>query len=635
MRSRLLGAAALVAFAVLGVASPALADSITIREIDATRLPRVTVQAQVSGPTPNLAEFALRENGKIVQGFDVVPISKTSTKIGIVLVVDVSGSMVQNDKIGAARLAAKEFVQRKLPEDQIALVAFSDRATMVQDFTSDAGTLSSAIDSLVARGNTALWDGVELARTMLEGRPDLQRNMVVLSDGVDEGSITTVDEARINAVASKVTVFALGLKGTRFDSTGLQQLADSTGGYYDETVDPKALGERYASIQRDLQNQYEITYTSTATGTVTVSVAAAGLRTEASFDGAVVTAPPPPAARPEVLPNSPMSGVVGSFFGRVAIALTGLAAVGLLVAGILGVAVRDRQSLPEVLRPYDTDRRRAADRSGEVALAETAIVQRAVEATSRLLTERGLLEKLSQKLAQADLPLRPAEAAFFYGASVVVLTVIGLLLGGPFGGAMAFIFSVLIPLATLELLAGRRRRAFTEQLPDMLQALASSLRAGYSLLQGLEAVVEQMHDPMHKEMRRALIEARLGRPVEEALGDVARRLGSVDLEWAVMAIAIQREVGGNLAELLQTVAETMIARVRLQREIRALTAEGRISAVVLGILPVALGVIMYGSNPDYIGVLFEKTAGQVMLVGAILLALFGFWWMKKTIEIEV
>jgi tight adherence protein B len=116
---------------------------------------------------------------------------------------------------------------------------------------------------------------------------------------------------------------------------------------------------------------------------------------------------------------------------------------------------------------------------------------------------------------------------------------------------------------------------------------------------------------------------------------MAERLESRDFAWAVMAVRIQREVGGNLAELLSTVAETMIARERLRREVRALTAEGRISAIILGLLPIALGLVMYGMNRDYINVLLHDSFGQILLIGAGLLAAVGFYWMKKTIEIDI
>jgi tight adherence protein B len=140
---------------------------------------------------------------------------------------------------------------------------------------------------------------------------------------------------------------------------------------------------------------------------------------------------------------------------------------------------------------------------------------------------------------------------------------------------------------------------------------------------------------MASELKRVLAEARLGRPLEQALEECGARMNSKDFEWAVMAIRIQREVGGNLAELLSTVSETMISRERLRREVRALTAEGRMSAIVLGLLPAGLGVVMYMVNPDYMSVLFHNGLGKMMFFGSIVLAVFGFWWMKKTIEVEV
>ncbi len=144
-------------------------------------------------------------------------------------------------------------------------------------------------------------------------------------------------------------------------------------------------------------------------------------------------------------------------------------------------------------------------------------------------------------------------------------------------------------MAIVSFLAGRRRKKFLSQLPDTLQLLSGTLRAGYSLMQGVEAVSQEVEDPMGHELRRVVTESRLGRPLEESLDGVAERMDSADFSWAVMAIRIQREVGGNLSELLLTVADTMTQRERLRRDVRALTAEGRMSAIVLGLLPIGLG----------------------------------------------
>jgi tight adherence protein B len=140
---------------------------------------------------------------------------------------------------------------------------------------------------------------------------------------------------------------------------------------------------------------------------------------------------------------------------------------------------------------------------------------------------------------------------------------------------------------------------------------------------------------MARELRRVLAEARLGRPMEEALQDVAVRMQSLDFDWAVMAIRIQREVGGNLAELLSTVADTMVQRSRLRGEVKTLTAEGRLSAIIMGLLPLGLGGFMFMSSPEYIETLFQSVAGWVMVIGSAVAGLAGFAWLQKIIKIEV
>jgi tight adherence protein B len=311
---------------------------------------------------------------------------------------------------------------------------------------------------------------------------------------------------------------------------------------------------------------------------------------------------------------------------------------GLLVWAVARLAMREETGLRAALSAYDPgvvpgDEEEFKGR--EIQLSETALLQRAIDVTERIAIQRGLMPKLERMLEKADLPLQPAEALFVYIAAVALIAVASLFLLAPVLALIFVAIVAILPWAVLALMASRRQSKFTSQLPDMLQLLAGSLRAGFSLLQGVEAVSQEVGDPMGRELRRVLTEARLGRPLEEALDDAASRMESLDFEWAVTAIRIQREVGGNLAELLQTVGETMIARERLRREIKALTAEGRISAIIIGALPVGLGAIMYTLNPEYMKVLFHDSFGQFMLVAAGLWAVFGFWWMYKTIQIEV
>ena len=163
---------------------------------------------------------------------------------------------------------------------------------------------------------------------------------------------------------------------------------------------------------------------------------------------------------------------------------------------------------------------------------------------------------------------------------------------------MVVVLAAVGPVAFLELRRHRRLRKFEIQLPDTLNLLAGSMRAGFSFMQGLEAVAEEAPEPAAARAPALLHRGRLGRPIEDALEDSANRMDSEDLLWAVMAIRIQREVGGNLAELLDTVATTMTERERLKREIVALTAEGRLSASILGIFPPLFALVLFAVQPD-------------------------------------
>jgi tight adherence protein B len=263
------------------------------------------------------------------------------------------------------------------------------------------------------------------------------------------------------------------------------------------------------------------------------------------------------------------------------------------------------------------------------------IVQKAVETAERVAEERGILSRVESALERANLAIKPAEFIVLYVAIVIALPLVGLYLGGllimlAFGFVAAF-----APIALLSNMAERRRSKFLAQLPDTLHLLAGSLRAGYSLMQGVEAVSEETPEPIAQELRRVITETRLGGDLIESLDKVALRMNSQDFGWVVMGISIQSEVGGDLAELLDTVSETMVERQRLRREIKALTAEGRISALVLICLPIALLIILNFMNPEYGSALFTSTLGQILLLLGGLSLILGWLWMKKIVAIKV
>lgn len=322
------------------------------------------------------------------------------------------------------------------------------------------------------------------------------------------------------------------------------------------------------------------------------------------------------------------------------IALLVAVAAGLVVWALLGVLLhRRRRGLDVALAPYTIGRLTESDArpnsTGTPDLVELPFLQRMVASVAEVAARRGLLQVVQGRIEQADLPLRPAEVLFFNLAAVVIGGVLTALLANTFWGLVVAASIAFIPWVVLKRLAERRTRAFTEQLPDMLQLMGTSLRSGFSVLQGLDAVSRQLQDPIGKEMRHVVAEASLGRPVTSALDDVAQRVRSEDFSWVVSAIGIQREIGGNLAELLDTVAATMLARARLRQEAKTLTAEGRLGAVIISILPIAIGLFVYAVNPSYINPLLHSPAGELLLYGSIGLAVIGILWIRRIVHFEV
>jgi Flp pilus assembly protein TadB len=307
-----------------------------------------------------------------------------------------------------------------------------------------------------------------------------------------------------------------------------------------------------------------------------------------------------------------------------------LAAIGLLVSGL---AHRDRRGrlLTERIAGYAAPAQPAGpEEDGALATA-------AVGWVGRLLRSGRTERRLAERLDLAGIARKPAEwvllggiAALLLAAMLTVIT--GSLLIGVLGGT-------LLSWAGMRLLvsvrAARRRTAFTEQLPDLLQLVASSLQSGFSLAQGLDAVVREGARPASGEFARALSQARIGVDLTDALERVADRMGCIDLRWAVMAIRIQREVGGRLAEVLSTTVGTMRERSQLRRHVRALSAEGRLSAYVLVALPVLVGGWLFLSNRAYMRPLYASPGGIAMLIVAAVLIVVGALWMRKVIKVEM
>jgi len=322
--------------------------------------------------------------------------------------------------------------------------------------------------------------------------------------------------------------------------------------------------------------------------------------------------------------------MTGSLIVLVALVFAAVFMLALLVVGSMSGGDRRRDVADRIERYGPRHAPAPADADASGAGGAVGWVTRLLESAN---SEKGLAERLD--LAGSE--RKPAEWVLIgIGGSALLAVALtlatGNLLIGVLGGAL---IGWLGMHAVLSLRIGRRRAAFGEQLPDVLQLIAGSLQSGFSLPQAVDAVVREGTQPAADEFSRALAEARIGADLEDALNRVADRMDSTDLRWTVMAIRIQREVGGNLAEVLRTTVGTMRERAFLRRQVKALSAEGRLSAYILIALPVVIGGWFFYSDPTYMRPLYTTLIGLVMLVGSAVLVVVGAFWMRRLIKIEV
>jgi tight adherence protein B len=608
---------------------------------------RVTVVVEFRNITGlNTDELVVTENGEPVETIEVESIAESTVKVGVVLLIDVSGSMENGDAIGQAKAAAANFVRNKRDQDWIALVTFGDQVTVLSAFRNEPAELLRLINTLEANGDTALYDGLIRSVGMYGGEAaELQPHIIILTDGKDEGSLATQEEALATLTSPTAPrVFGIGLETAAFDPAPLRSFASATGGLYLATSDPEELDTLYDQIQRELDNKLVLRFNAKTKNpedvefgveygalTASTTVAVPGYVTRSTAPRTTTTVTFPQAAQYTVTSSSPAPPGTLLIIGSVAVGIS-------LVMLLYILFGREKDEGADSFR----SRLQAYGRAGEAKeekrgiLARIPLLGRFTESAEEAARQRGILGALNNVLEQGNVPLRAGEAmAAGLGLSVVIGVIAWAITRNVIAGAVALGVMLLISFVILQQVGEREKKKFESQLPDTLILLSTSLRAGLSLLQAVEAVVSEAPQPTGREFGRVIAETRLGRPVVEALHGITERMRSDDWHWAVMAIEIQREVGGNLAEVLQTVADTMLQRNRLRGEIRALTAEGRISAIILAALPFLLALFLFTTSPDYVEPLFADTRGWAALGVGLLLMILGGFWLKKVVDIEI
>ncbi len=569
---------------------------------------------------------AVTENGEVIQKVAVSPIGgKTGGQFGAVLMIDASESMAGAPLEGAMK-AARTFAERRKPGQKLAVMAYNAQTSLLLPFTSDGAQIERALATTPAVAYyTRMYEAIEEAVALVREEKLYYSAIVLLSDGQELGSTSTLDAATAAARSAGVRIFTVGLTSRFFDSSTLEELAQRTGGEYFEASSPNALIEIYSKLGERLANQYLVQYKSvSALGQeVKVHISVKGVEGAAltTYRAPKLPIGPPPAFQRSVLDKliqSPMTMML----------------VVLMIAGLLAVAAA------AVIQPQTSGFRKrlgafvAVGRTKDGKRQTAALSEKLLESTERSLQRTRWWGRFKEELEIAEISL-PAE-------QVVVLTAMATLLMAwllsIFYSATLALFAALVPLLVRSVIkhrAEKQRRAFGDQLPDNLQVLSSALRAGHSLIGALSVVLDDAPQPSRREFRRIVADEQLGVPLEDAFTNVADRMHNRDLDQVALVAALQRETGGNSAEVLDRVAETVRERAALRRLVRTLTAQGRMARWIVSALPIALVLVISFLNTEYMSPLWDRTAGKIMLVFAGLMVVAGSLAIRRIVNIRV
>ena len=644
---------------VLVLAAPALGQEATqleIERVDASNFPTVEVVVTPPSDLRNTdigpENVTLTENG-VERAVAVGRL--IDEPLQVVLAIDTSGSM-SGEALAGAKEAAAAFVAGMPDSTRIAVMSFASQPVLVSDFTDDAAVTLAAIDGLFASGETALYDAVLAAVGAFDPSTGAPRFVVILSDGGDTVSATSLEGATQILGSSPVSLYAVELQTEESDAAALEELAETGSGRLVSAENTAGLTDAYEEIASELVSQVVLTYTSVTGGVVDLGVTIEVGETVATTSARVglpraatpttappVTEPPTPvtsAPAPTtptsvvVSPPSSFVGTGGGFFASERARIVGIATIFLAALIVFGLAVGGEGRARNVLQRTGRASSQAASRvrsGGSGALARLADSSQAL--ADRLLRRGTRRSRINDLLEAAGSELAPGEFLVVSMSALLAGAVIGFPLFGLSGGLGLAVVAVATPWLVMTRQAEKRREDFADQLEGTLQLMAGSLRAGYGLMQAVNTVALEAPSPTAEEFNRVVVETRLGRDLVDSLRALSERVGGEDFKWVAQAIDIQRSVGGDLARTLDNVAETIRDRNQIRRQIKALSAEGRISAYVLIALPVVVTSLIVVVAPGFLDPLVDTTAGRAAVLLGVVLLVVGIIWIRRIIRL--
>jgi tight adherence protein B len=620
-----------------------LAAAIWVAAASAAGTPRIveaggTVFPQrayiLSLPKPKVlttANVLVTENGARVSGETVARQGTSASKTAVVLAIDASASM-QGKPIAGAVAAARAFAAQMNPDEQVAVVAFNNVVHVIQPFTSDPKQVADALATppKLAVG-TKIYDAIEESLKQIAVTTNPNASIILLSDGTDVGSVAKRKRVMHDLAASHVRVFSVGLDSKSYSPKTLASIADASKGSYLEALGPAQLKPIFQTIGQQLASEYRIEYQSHANPHTTVTVAmkvkgVPGIAASSYTTPVLRVVPAPP------YHLSSVDKVIQSKWLFLAVAISVAVLIGFVITYAL--SGKDQRLVDRVGDFVSVQRPGGPDPSRPVA-ATTTPGRESLLARVKVRTSRSnWSERLAETLELADIETDPLQFLIISTVATLVVMTMLYLVRGVLGALIGLIVPFVIRWIVLRRVK-KKRMTFAEQLPDNLDVLASALRSGHSLVGALTVVADDAAEPSRGEFRRVLAEEQFGAQLEDAFKVTVDRMKSQDLDQVALVARLQREMGSNSAEVLDKVIDTVRGRMELRRLVSTLTAQGRLSRLVLTLLPIGIAIVLTLLSPSYMHPLFHERVGQALLVLAALMVVAGSYLIGKIVDIEV
>jgi tight adherence protein B len=557
------------------------------------------------------SEIHISENGRPVSGAAAKPITHAGAgDFGVVLAIDVSPSM-KGAPLDRAMAAARALAAQRTGNQELAVVTFDQSAKVALPLTDDPRAIATALASTPPVGHGAyIYNALTVAVQQLAKAKIAAGAVILLSDGASVGATPrpghnlTANSVGLAASAAHAQIYTVGLRDSSYTPERMSLLARVGGGAFIESSSSQ-LADVFTRIEAGLTSAYVVRYRSTAQlgRRIVVSVAVDGVPNTATL---AYNSPPPAVPAPSVKPTPPKSFWASSA-SVVAVAFAAALLLGLGLFALLSTRVR-RGGLRGRVGEF------TAAPVAETREVKSAPTSGALPAIERALQRLSWWPAFQEDVEIARFDRSPTElVAITALVTIAAAALLGIAFGTPLLSLLALAVGPLVLRSIVKHRLTKQRDLFAEQLPTLIQELASAMRAGHSLVSGLTSMARSAPEPSRTEWSRVLADEQLGRPLEEAMEPLIRRMGSNDIRQVALVAALQQRTGGNMAEVLERVADSVRERQELRRELKALTAQARLSRWVVTALPPLVAGAIAVINPGYIESLFTTSTGVTLL----------------------